>query len=657
MWSNLFEAVPDALIVVDRVGVITHANQHAERLFGYAPRALLGLPIEALMPEEVRQRHHGHRADYVASPRVRPMGAASQALIGLRLDGQRFPIEIALSPIHVDGNEYFLASIRDVSESLRVRQALTRARYDAVIARIGQLALEARDEAGVFSQLPALLAEALSVESIVIAMLRSDSARVDVRASIGLRDDWPDPELWLDGQHWPSKIALAGGEAIISAAGGFSEFAGIESAAFLPLQDRDRPMGALIALASASQRFDHDAMHLLQSTAHILAAFVQRRRTEDQLAHAQRLDAIGQLTGGIAHDFNNLLTVISGSLQLLEFECGEQAEVSSLIASASRSVARGAELTGKLLAFARRQRLTPAALTLSELLQDLEVMLRRTLGDSIQLKIHCAGDVPPVFADAAQLDTALVNLALNARDAMPRGGNIEISARALEISEDDELARDLSPGAFVAVAVADTGHGMTSEVMARALDPFFTTKEMGRGSGLGLSMVYGFVKQSGGHLRIDSQLGYGTRVELYLPAAAGASVAVEAAMPSDVLGGNETILVVEDEADVRNIAAAFLHSLGYHVRRASNAREALERLAEDDTIELVFTDVMLGDGLTGVELAHSARRRYPDLAVLLTSGYAQAQGAPAVDSTGFELLRKPYRREQLAAAIRRQLAL
>ena len=172
MWANLFEAVPDALIVVDRDGRITHANQHAERLFGYASKALPGLPIETLMPEEMRQRHHGHRADYVASPRVRPMGAASQALIGLRSDGQRFPIEIALSPIHVDGNEYFLASIRDVSESLRVRQALTRARYDAVIARIGQLALEARDEAGVFSQLPALLAEALSVESIVIAMLR-----------------------------------------------------------------------------------------------------------------------------------------------------------------------------------------------------------------------------------------------------------------------------------------------------------------------------------------------------------------------------------------------------------------------------------------------------------------------------------------------------
>ena len=657
MWSGLFEAVPDALVVVDGAGLITHANRNAEVLFGYSPNALIGQPIERLMPEAVRARHHVHRARYMTSARVRPMGGGSQTLTGMRSDGQHFPVEIALSPIDTDAGLRYLASVRDVSESLRVRQALIRARYDAVIAAIGQLALEARDIASVLERLPTLLADALAVDSIAIVMSRTDSTRIDVRVASGARDDWPDPSRWLDAALWPGRSGRSDTEAVITSADALADFPGIHSAAFMPLYDRDHSMGALIALSGKQHFFDHDAMHLLRSTAFTVATLVQRRRAEEQLAHAQRLDAIGQLTGGIAHDFNNLLTVISGSLQLLELECGERPEVGSLIASASRSVARGAEMTGKLLTFARRQRLNPSAVLLVDLLADLEVMLKRTLGDSIRLAIDCGVEAPPVYVDAAQLDTALINLALNARDAMPHGGNIDIHVSAQRVGEEDDLAGELASGPYVRITVADNGHGMTAQVLARALDPFFTTKESGRGSGLGLSMVYGFVKQSGGHMHMQSQPGEGTRVDIYLPAAGSLGALVEPPVSSVMPVGDETVLVVEDETDVLNIAAAFLQSLGYRVRRAVNAKEALEHLATDRAIALLFSDVMLGSGMTGVELARAARQQFPGLPVLLTSGYAHPEtGSAAADGSAFELLRKPYRREQLAAAVRRQLA-
>jgi PAS domain S-box-containing protein len=603
---DLFEAVPDALIIADRNGTIAAANRHAEALFDYPHDGLIGLPIEALMPDTLRERHRGHRKDYMASPRVRPMGATDQALIGLRRDGSEFPLEIALSPIRHEDDLRYLASVRDVSESQRVRQALVRARYDAAIARLGQSALDARNEEQVIDGLPASLAAALEVERVAILVLDPSSREIDLRQSIGLREDWSHPARWLEDPRNPLRIVLEEGRATILDDGGFADIPGIASAALLPLFDRGRPMGALLALSSRPNRFDHDAQHMLQSAALFVAALMQRRRTEEDLAHAQRLDAIGQLTGGIAHDFNNLLTVISGSLQLLEAQCGEHAEATALITTALRSVGRGADLTAKLLAFARRQRLSPRVLAPHALLEDVAFMLRRTLGEAIQLAIDCPDDLPSVYADAGQLDAALVNLALNARDAMPRGGRIDIVLREHRIAEADE-ARALASGRYVEISVIDTGHGMTPEVLARAIDPFFTSKTGGRGSGLGLSMVYGFVKQSGGHLQIESRLGYGTRVDLFLPAADAGEMREQPAKAAGPAGGRETILVVEDEPDVAGIATAFLRSLGYEVRNAASETEALALLDREPDIALLFTDVMLGKGGNGIELAQAAR--------------------------------------------------
>ncbi len=653
MFTDLFDHVPDALIVVSRDGTIVVANAHAEQLFGYPSAGLAGLHVDVLIPPESRGLHHQHTARYMHDPVVRPMGGHEGDLAGLRRDGSRFPVEIALSPLHDNGQPHFLASIRDVSETRRVQQALVRARYDTLLARIGQLAVESSDDEATIQAVPTLLAGELDVTTVAL-VLASPGGAIDTRSAIGLPEDW---EALLgalgdtEGAWWKE---LAAGDPVAltdPAAGADRPRHGVA----VPLLDRDQPMGALAVLAA--QPLDHDALHLLQSAAHLLAALLQRRRSEERLQHVQKLEAIGQLTGGIAHDFNNLLTVLSGSLQLLELEFPSTPAAAELIAGAMRSVGRGAELTGKLLAFARRQRLRPQAVDVAAMLHELQRMLARTLGESIRILVEVETGLPHAWADPGQLETALVNLALNARDAMPRGGELTLSAgrRALP---DASAQADLAPGSYVLVTVGDTGHGMDAATLARAIEPFFTTKPSGRGSGLGLSMVYGFVQQSEGLLRFDSELGYGTRVELFLPVARSRAPArVQATDENAGHGSGQTILVVEDEPAVRTISAAFLTSLGYRVLTAADADQALQLLATSTTrIDLLFSDVMLGSGIDGYELAETARARRPGLPVLLASGYDDAPERRRTGQGGtFELLRKPFRREHLAAGVRRAL--
>lgn len=666
LLHGLFEAVPDALVVVDGSGRIIQANRQAERLFGYPHGGLNQIAVERLIPEGARERHHAHRAKYMAHPHVRPMGVTGQSLIGQRLDGAQFPVEIALSPIDSDLGPRYLASVRDISESQRARQALVRARYDALAARIGQLALEAQDESGVVDHVPGLLAAALDTQVVAIVFVSSDRQTVETRASIGLDNATVDatPAVVIDEAALLDGIAA--GETLVMDDLARAMDTAIRfpigtprsgSGVLLPLSDRDRPMGALLVVSSRPRHFDHDALHLLQSVANLIAAFVQRRRTEEQLAHSQRLDAVGQLTGGIAHDFNNLLTVMSGSLQLLEMECEDNQGASDLIATALRSVGRGAELTGKLLAFARRQRLTPHAVDAQSLLHDVESMLKRTLGESIRLHVRCDDDLPAAYADPTQLEAALVNLSLNARDAMPRGGEITIEARSHRI-DGQAMPGELAAGHYVTISVADTGHGMGPETLARAMEPFYTTKESGRGSGLGLSMAYGFAKQSGGHLRIDSTLGYGTHVDLFLPVAQTAATTATQSNGVRIKGNGETVLIVEDDEAVRNIASKFLRSSGYQVFAVGSAEEALQQLRDGAAITVLFSDVMLGVGMNGKDLASAARQLRPDLPVLLTSGYetdTTGESKKSASTAAFELLRKPYRREQLIEAIGRAL--
>ncbi|MEI7037410.1 PAS domain S-box protein [Fulvimonas yonginensis] len=661
LFRTLFETAPDAMVVVDREGNIVLANPQAHRLFGYPPAGMLGLRIESLLPESVRAAHIAHRSRYMAQPRVRPMGAGYE-LTGVRRNGEAFPVEIALSPI---GTGMFAASIRDISETQRARQALQRARYDTYLAQLGKLVLESGREEAALRAVLALLAEALGAEGVAIAFGDADGSALPVRAASGIAAALAQAltdALGRDRQagqlagreraartlaHEAAADDLPALRATL-AAHGFGD------AAIVPLLDRQEP-GVLLALAREPGAYDSDKLHFLQLAANMLAAAIQRSRSEEQLSHAQRLDALGQLTGGIAHDFNNLLTIVSGNLQILDAEYGDRtADAHELIESASRAVDRCINLTRKLLGFARRRSLTPRPVRPQQAFSELADMLMRTLGARIRVSLDCPSDVPAVQADAGELETALVNLALNARDAMAEGGLLSISARERRI--DAGADGQLAPGRYVAFVVEDNGSGMSREVLNRALEPFFTTKDAGKGSGLGLSMVYGFVKQSGGYLAIESQPGQGTRVELLLPVAHGVHESPAVARDTTVASGHVLVLVVEDEPGVRKVAVRFLRSLGYDTLEAADAAQALRQLRDEPRIQLLFSDVVLGSGQTGFELVRQARALRPRLPALLASGYERsAIGADEAARSGVELLRKPYRLEQLGEALARAL--
>lgn len=660
-----FDIAPDATIAVDRDGRIVLANHRAECMFGYEQPGLCGLPVEALLPETLRVAHAMHRDLYSTDPHMRPMGIGHE-LTGLVRDGREFPVEISLSPVMVADDIITIASVRDISQTSRVRQALQRARHDAFIAQISQLVLESPDYESAVRQTPALVAEALEVPAAAILATDWHRDTFRIRAATGLTETTADSLTSIFGSGELTHRAFAAEDrAPITSGTPASEVsaairAGLSKTryhhfALVSLFGRYEPLGVLIALSTANDAFDRDKVVFLQSVAGVLTATVQRSRAEEQLAHAQRLDAVGQLTGGIAHDFNNLLTVVSGNLQLLEADLSDRQHLREIIDAALHAVDRGAELTRKLLAFGRRQSLKPQAIKLGPLLADLERMLRRTLGEAIAVQIDDARDLPAVFVDPGELETALVNLALNARDAMPRGGRLAIAARQVVINSDGN-EWNLAPGAYAAIKVADTGEGMAPDVRARACEPFFTTKGGGKGSGLGLSMVYGFATQSGGRMAIDSRLGYGTQVEIFLPIAA---IATETARNLDraaVAHAHKCsiVLVVEDQTEVRDVAVAFLRGMGYEVLAAAGASEALQLLATHPKVDLLFSDVVLGGTVNGVELATAARRTRPKLAVLLTSGYPHAAaGQSGTDApAAFPLLQKPYVREQLADAVR-----
>lgn len=648
MDTGLFEALPDALLIVDPEGRVVRANERAHQMFGYAPDALVGMTVEDLMPSAFRARHRAHRTDYAAAPHVRPMGSSGMTLVGQRLNGEQFPIEIALSPLAGEASARFLASVRDVSDTLRAQQALVRARYDALIAQLGREELEASSEQQFFDPLPERLAATLGGALEIGLCMRRPAQRGEWVATSGSKVRDVDPEVVIDALH--DDTAVVGDETDVRASVIIRAMPDQHVCVVAPLVDHGQVIGALVCWATGQSRFDHDAVHLLQSIVTLVAAFLQRKQTEEQLAHSQRLDSLGQLTGGIAHDFNNLLTVMSGCLQLIAAEPGLPAASNALIESALRAVRSGADLTDKLLSFARRQQLRPTAIDVDGLLVDIRMLLERTIGGSIMLGVTVAPDTPRAYADAAQLDAALVNLALNARDAMPDGGQISISASERRIAADRTPA-DLNPGRYVVFAVEDSGTGMPAEVAARAIEPFFSTKGT-RGSGLGLSMVYGFVQQSGGAMSIHSSPGTGTRVELLLPVADVVPEVQTVAKESQTHAASALgrALVVEDEEAVRAIAAAFMRSFGYDVIAVDGFDAALAVLdVEDGAFDVVFSDLMLGNGPDGMALAAAARERWPDLPVLLTSGHAH-RIAPQPMS-GIEMLSKPYDRERLAAAV------
>jgi signal transduction histidine kinase len=346
-----------------------------------------------------------------------------------------------------------------------------------------------------------------------------------------------------------------------------------------------------------------------------------RRAIEEQLHQSQKMEAVGQLTGGVAHDFNNLLMVISGNLELIDDRAGENDCIRRLAASARKAADRGASLTAQLLAFSRKQTLNPKAVNASALVRDFEGLIRRAIGEGCAVKLVSDEPLYPCHVDPAQLETALLNLVLNARDAMPDGGTLEIETRNMTL--DDDAIADVAAGSYVRLSVKDTGRGMTRETLDRVFEPFFTTKEVGKGTGLGLSMVYGFVRQSGGHVTIESAVGKGSTVSLYLPKsskmpdAQAQIVAIE-----NLPAGSGRILMVEDDDEVLDVTSTMLRQLGYQVYCARRGIDAVQMLMSDEKFDLLFSDVVMPQGISGIELARQAKRLRNGLKIVLTSGNA-----------------------------------
>jgi len=430
-----------------------------------------------------------------------------------------------------------------------------------------------------------------------------------------------------------------------------------ESGRYASREQRARKDGSLFWADVVISRIDGDSDGAPPGFASIMRDVTDRIAIEDQLSHAQKMEAVGQLTGGLAHDFNNLLQVVMTNLEFVLDRSGDD-DMSVRASDALRAAERGAELTSQMLAFARRQTLSPRRTDVHALIEELVGLLRRTLGENIAIDLRLAAMLRSVMIDRGQLENAILNLALNARDAMPQGGRLRIAAENLDF--DDAYIRqhpEARRGRYVAISIADTGTGMPDDVRAHAFEPFFTTKEIGKGSGLGLSMVYGFVKQSGGHIQLDSAPGRGTTLTLYLPEAPslGAGTGVKASSEPLSRGLGETVLVVEDNQDVRHLAVTMLGGLGYRVIEAADGPAALAELDASAEIKLLLTDVMLAGGMSGPDVARVARTRRPEVKLAYMSGYAGDAGGRTAIDPDVTFIAKPFTRTGFARAIRTAL--
>lgn len=666
IYRQLFEAAPDAILVVDAAGRIRMNNPEAERILEAGPGELRGLSVERLVPLKDRRQHVQLRQGFNATPKRRPMGVC-MALKAVKLTGREFPVEIALAPTQGPNGEEVIVVLRDVSERLTARRTERELVRANALARISQLALRERQFETVGAQATELAPQPLGADAVVLFRRNPSGGNLECIQAAGPEAAAlhsaviPNAQAMLSGQVLASGAPVLVGDvntAGMSICPSLSGL-GMRSLILAPIGDREQASGLLVAGSKTAHHFTTDDVAFVEAIANIASNAMQRAVAEEKLLLSQRLESLGQLTGGVAHDFNNLLTVISGNLQILEDMALADPFAQRAIASAHRATRRGAELTGKLLAFSRRQTLHPAPIHVPELLNAFRDLLARTLGANIDIRLVTEADLPMVLADSGQLDTALLNLAVNARDAMPEGGHLVIEATQVLLDRDTtSTLDDVRPGRYVRLSVSDTGTGMTRETMARAFEPFFTTKAVGKGSGLGLSMVYGFAKQSAGHVSVYSEVGVGTTINLFLPVSSNVRrESASANKTTTQIAGTESVLIVEDDPDVLAVARRFLQTLGYQVFTAKSKRSAMERLRANPDIAVLFTDVILQGNETGPKIAAALHKIRPDLRVLYASGYARSALPLTLGlNDDIAFLRKPYSRDQLGQAIRQLFA-
>ncbi len=615
---GILEVAGDAIVTIDESAIIETANPATERIFGYSAREMLGRNVRMLMTESDAARHDNVLARYLETGQARIMGSP-QKLEARRKDGSVFPIELMVTEVQLSDRRIFTGFIRDITHQERSRQAL---------AEQAELLDKARD-AIIVTDLDGIVTFWNQGAERIYGWESAEMQGVAIfERTQSSRESWTEiKQQVLDAGGWEGQVR------------------------HLRKDGRERTLQCRLTLV----RDEHGQPRSILA---INTDVTDKLALEEQLRQAQKLESIGQLTGGVAHDFNNLLTVILGNAELLNESLDDNPALKGLVEMTLSAAQRGAELTNQLLAFARRQTLEPRPVDLFELVTGLKPLLRRSLPEDIKIEINRDSSLWRAEIDPVQLESAVLNLALNARDAMEGGGrlSIHLSNSVLDRHYADNHP-EVEPGQYIELAVTDTGAGIRPEVMRHLFEPFFTTKEKGKGTGLGLPIIYGFIKQSRGHIRVYSEEGVGTTVRMYLPKAAGDAKAGPGVIESEsVTGGTERVLLVEDDPLVLDHAGRLLRQLGYQVTTASDGEQALELATAQPIFDLLLTDVIMPGRLKGPGLADEIRRIIPDIRVLFTSGYTQDVITPEVqNSDSFHLLEKPYRKADLARKLRQVL--
>ncbi len=615
-FGGVVEISEDAILTVNEEQRITLFNPGAEKVFGYRAAEVVGRPLSVLLPERYRAVHEEHVRSFSESPDVLRAMNERGMIFGRRADGSEFPAEASISKFEANGEKILTVRLRDVTERHATEQRL---RQMAAIVESSQDAIISEDLNGVITSWnPG--AEKMFGYGAAEAIGRS--ARMLLPPDSGDKDD--NLEQARTGSS-PTE------EAVRTRKDGRQIDVGLTTS---PILDRN----------------GHTA-----GVATIARDITERKRLEQQLLHSQKMEAVGRLAGGIAHDFNNLLSIIVGYAYLVQSSTAEGEPLRNAAEQIMAASERASTLTRQLLAFSRKQVMRPEVLDLNEVTAGIGRILPRLLGEDVDLRIFAGQDLHRVKADPGQIEQVLMNLVVNARDAMPEGGRLTIETGNVYFDPAEARQHGVEPGHYVLLAISDTGHGMDAETRARIFEPFFTTKDPGKGTGLGLATVYGIVSQSNGHIWVYSEPGEGTTFKIYFPATEAAAGHPRLAYrPQPALCGSETLLLVEDEAGLRELLARVLAEKGYKVLAASNGPEAL-RLARDRNIDLLLTDVVMPH-MRGQQLAEELSVRQPNLAVIYMSGYTDnALMHSGALPPGTTFLQKPFTPDVVLRRVREVL--
>jgi PAS domain S-box-containing protein len=634
--SDLLETLPDAIVAVDRDGTIVQVNSQAQELFGYDRDELIGQKVEMLIPESYRRKHHHHRENFAETPKTRRMGADLD-LYGRRRNGSEFPVEISLSPVSTENGTFVLSAIRDISDRKRIAEELRRANEELYRRTAEQLG---------------------EYRSRLASIIDSSEDAIISKGLDGTITSWNKGAERIYG-YTPEEVI---GKYI----------------SFLTPSDRPDEIPEILRKIARGESVEHhesvrvtkDGRHLNVSisvsplrdaTGDIVGAsaiardITAQKRAEGQLRQSQKMEAIGRLAGGVAHDFNNILGIINACTEFLRDRIDPAAEPSLYVENIKKATERGASLTRQLLAFSRTPAIQPRVLDLNERLKDISKLLRPLLGDDVEILIVPRSPSAVVEADPGQLDQIVVNLAVNARDAMPRGGKFILETGAVRFDEAfAEQHQPMAAGKYVLLAVSDTGIGMDEATLSRIFEPFFTTKELGKGTGLGLATVYAIVKQSAGHILVYSEPGHGTTFKIYLPSA-DHKIGLGSTPEPETVGPKRqgtTVLLVEDDEIMRSLTRQLLQEHGYTVVEADDGKSALEWVqSHPGPIDLLLTDVVMRR-MSGPELVERLNASHPALKVVYMSGYTgELIAEREVLKRGITLLEKPFSRTALLNTI------